>query len=272
MARPELSRRYTLLDQIGSGSLTRVYRARDLEEGRDVAIKVVGADAAPVLRAEAEVAAKLRHPNILALLDFGEGGGEAWLVMELVEGCRTLRERFGNDERLSLAETLHVMGALLAALAHARGAGVIVHGELRPARILMDHGGGVKVAGLAQPVLNPEGTRSFAKAYRAPEQFRGEQPDMRTDIWAAGVILYRLITGGEMPFTGGMSSLTRQVQERDPEPPSAFGPTVPPTFDAVVLRALAKDPDRRFPNAAAFSEAIHAAASSARVLHLDARR
>jgi serine/threonine-protein kinase len=184
--------------------------------------------------------------------------------MELVEGG-SLKALIDRGERLPVPETVRLMDQVLGALAfsHQRG---VVHRDIKPANIMLTQDGQVKIAdfGIARlenSSMTQIGTLMGTPSYMAPEQFRGETVDLRADIWAAGVVLYQLLTG-EKPFEGGFSAVMHKALHTEPPPPSSLSVTAPRAFDAVVARALAKRPEDRFPSATAFAEAIRAAAAA----------
>jgi hypothetical protein len=267
----ELAGKYELRGTLGAGAMGTVLDAFDRMIERRVAVKLVrlpgGGDAEAEeaharFRREAQAAGRLSHPNIVGVYDYGENADTAWIVMELVEGG-TLKALLDKGERFPVAEIVRVMDQVLAALAYSHGRGV-VHRDIKPANIMLAADRTVKIAdfGIARiesSTMTQVGTVMGTPSYMAPEQLRGEPVDARADIWAAGVVLYQLLTG-EKPFDGGYSALMHRVLTTEPPPPSQLAVSAPRAFDAVVARALAKRPDDRFPNAAAFAEAIRAAA------------
>jgi serine/threonine-protein kinase len=274
----ELQGKYEARGTLGAGAMGTVIDAFDRMIERRVAVKLVrlpaggdaeAAEAHARFRREAQAAGRLAHPNIVGVYEYGENADTAWIVMELVEGG-TLKALMDRGERLAVPETVRVMEGVLAALSYSHGRGV-VHRDIKPANIMLTAdgpgGGAVKIAdfGIARiesSTMTQVGTVMGTPSYMAPEQLRGEPVDARADIWAAGVVLYQLLTG-EKPFDGNYTALMHRVLNSEPPPPSALGVTVPRAFDAVVARALAKRPEERFPTAAAFAEAIRGAAAGA---------
>lgn len=271
---PLISGRYEIRDRIGAGAMGQVLEAFDHRLRRLVALKLVArGDDAEVLRRfrlEAQAAARLRHPGIVAVHDEGEGPDFAWIAMELVIG-ETLRDAL-DRERPSLAETIRVVTALLDALGHAHDRG-IVHRDVKPANILLatalEEGlGEVRLAdfGIAQAqgslAAGADRTRLGdmlgTPSVMAPEQVRGEALDERVDIWAAGVILYEMLTE-RRPFGGTLPGLYQAVLWHEPTPPSQLRPGLPAALDAVVARALAKDRDDRFGSAPEMAAALRRA-------------
>ena len=270
----ELAGKYELRGTLGAGAMGTVLDAFDRMIERRVAVKLVrlpgggdaeAAEAHARFRREAQASGRLSHPNIVGVFDYGENADTAWIVMELVEGG-TLKAPLDRGERFPIAEIVRVMDQVLAALSYSHGRGV-VHRDIKPANIMLASDGTIKIAdfGIARiesSTMTQVGTVMGTPSYMAPEQLRGETVDARADIWAAGVMLYQLLTG-EKPFEGGYSALMHRVMTTEPTPPSQLAVSAPRAFDAVVARALAKRPDDRFPTAAAFAEAIRAAASGA---------
>jgi serine/threonine-protein kinase len=267
----ELQAKYEARGPLGAGAMGSVLEAFDRMIERRVAVKLVrlpGGDDAEAreaharFRREAQAAGRLSHPNIVGVYEYGENADTAWIVMELVEGG-SLKAVMDRGERMALPAIVRLMDQVLGALAYSHGRGV-VHRDIKPANIMLGADGAVKIAdfGIARiesSTMTQVGTVMGTPSYMAPEQLRGEPVDARADIWAAGVLLYQLLTG-EKPFDGGYSALMHRVLTTEPPPPSQLAVSAPRGFDAVVARALAKRPDDRFPNASAFAEAIRAAA------------
>ena len=273
MLPPELNQKYELRGTLGAGAMGTVYDAVDRIIERRVAIKVVnrpsendpeGVEAHARFRREAQAAGRLSHPNIVAVYEYGENATQAWIVMELVEGG-SLKGRLDRHERFTIPEIVRIMGEVCAALhySHQRG---VVHRDIKPGNIMLTPEGQVKItdfgiARLENSSMTQVGTLIGTPSYMAPEQFRGEPVDLRADIWAAGVMLYQLLTG-EKPFEGGFSAVMHKALHTEPPPPSSLSVTTPRAFDAVIAKALAKRPEDRYPSAAAFAEAIRAAAAT----------
>ena len=247
--------------------MAEVFLARDERLNRDVAVKVLRPDKAGdgVVRrrfaAEGRAVAGLSHPNVVGVFDFGEDGGNPYLVMELVTGG-TLAERIGTGP-LSEDEVRRVGLDILAGLGAAHAAG-IVHRDVKPANVLMDEGGTAKLAdfGIAradQPAGDEETVTAMVigtPSYLAPERVSGAPATVRSDLWAVGVVLYEAATGvrpfqGATPFAAALAARsgdTTPLRERRPD--------VGPVVAAVVNRALSPDPVDRFPSAAAMAAAL----------------
>lgn len=273
MLPPELNQKYEVRGTLGAGAMGTVYDAVDRIIERRVAIKVVNrpnesdpeaVEAHARFRREAQAAGRLSHPNIVGVYDYGENASQAWIVMELVEGG-SLKGRLDKHERFPVPEIVRIMGEVCAALNYSHGRGV-VHRDIKPGNIMLTPEGQVKIAdfGIARlenSSMTQVGTLIGTPSYMAPEQFRGEPVDLRADIWAAGVMLYQLLTG-EKPFEGGFSAVMHKALHTEPPPPSQLSVTTPRGFDAVIARALAKRPEDRYRSAAEFGEAIRNAVNA----------
>jgi beta-lactam-binding protein with PASTA domain/predicted Ser/Thr protein kinase len=261
-----LSNRYELGETLGYGGMSEVHHGHDVRLGREVAIKILRADLArdpqflERFRREAQNAAALNHPAIVAVYDTGEANAEfgplPYIVMEYVEG-RTLRDIVKTEGPMSQKRAMEVMADVCAALdfSHRHG---IVHRDVKPANVMITKNGAVKVMdfGIARAMHDGQSSMTQTAAvigtaqYLSPEQARGESVDARSDVYAAGCVLYELITG-EPPFTGDSPvAVAYQHVREDPNPPSSVNPAVAPELDAVVLKALAKGPANRYQSAA----------------------
>jgi serine/threonine-protein kinase len=261
--------KYQITELIGEGAMGVVYKAFDPDIRRVVALKTVRAmladgddgpgSIAARFRNEAQAAGRLSHPGIVAVHEFGRDQQVAYIAMEFVEG-RSLASLLADRLRWLDDDIPGVMSQLLDALSHAHERGVW-HRDVKPANIIMTRGGRLKVAdfGIArieESSLTQTQVMIGTPSHMAPEQFLGTPIDCRVDVYAAGVVLYQLLTG-RAPFTGSTDSLMYRVVHEAPQPPSAVaGADRPPWYDAIVARALAKDPAQRFPSAAAFKQAL----------------
>jgi serine/threonine-protein kinase len=261
--------KYDLRGVLGRGAMGTVYDGWDPAIDRRVAIKTVRladaddeetAEALARFKREAQAAGRLSHPNIVGVYDYGETDQIAYIVMEFVEG-RSLKNLLDQEKKLPAGEAVEIMTQVLAGLAYSHARGVI-HRDVKPANMMLTTEGQVKIAdfGIARiesSNMTSVGTVMGTPAYMPPEQFLGEPVDARSDIYAAGVMLYHLLTG-ERPYEGTMASITTKKLSTDTPPlPSARG--VLPIFDSVVARAMARVPADRYPSAGAFSAAITAA-------------
>jgi tRNA A-37 threonylcarbamoyl transferase component Bud32 len=266
---PTLDGRYQLGSLLGVGGMARVYLATDRVLERQVAVKVLSPPYAqdPVFverfRREARSAARLSHPNIVAVFDSGSDAGDHYLVMEYVAG-QSLAELLARQGRLAprLAAELAVEVCAALAAAHAQG---LVHRDVKPANVLVGDDGQVKVTDFgivkaaATATLTGTGTVLGTAAYLSPEQAQGGPVDARSDLYGLGCVLYELLCGTP-PFGSGADSppvvvATRHLHQ-PPEPPSAHNPQVDPELDAVVLTALAKDPAQRHQSAIELQDAL----------------
>ncbi|HET9116862.1 MAG TPA: Stk1 family PASTA domain-containing Ser/Thr kinase [Pseudonocardiaceae bacterium] len=260
-----LSDRYELGETLGYGGMSEVHRGRDVRLGRDVAVKVLRADLARDpqfqhrFRREAQNAAALNHPAIVAVYDTGETvsdhGPLPYIVMEFVDG-RTLRDIVKTEGPMDEPRAMETMADICAALdfSHRNG---IIHRDVKPANVMINNAGAVKVMdfGIARALSDGQGVTQTAAVvgtaqYLSPEQARGELVDARSDVYAAGCVLYELITG-EPPFTGDSPvAVAYQHVREDPTPPSRQNPDVSAALDAVVLKAMSKNPANRYQSAA----------------------
>jgi tRNA A-37 threonylcarbamoyl transferase component Bud32 len=271
MASPPLETlgRYRLVRVLGRGAMGVVYEALDERLGRTVAIKTVlrshldnestAQDYAARFVREAQAAARLSHPNIVAVYDFGEQDDLSYIVMEFVSG-RELADLFRSGHRFTLVEALQIMSELLDALAYAHAQGV-VHRDVKPANMLVDRAGRVKLADFGVARLSSgnqdrtmPGTMVGTPNYMSPEQILGQPVGSRTDIFAAGVVLYQFLTGRQPFEGGGMFIVQRRILQEEPTPPSQVFAGLPPVLDGIVSRALAKQPQDRYETAAAFAQ------------------
>ena len=257
--------RYRLISHIASGGMGEVYRAHDGVLGREVAIKVLHPQLAgdpgfvERFRKEARAAALLNHQNIVGVYDWGTTGGTPFMVMEFVRGpnLRQILLRYG---RLEPARAVAVSAQVLDALDHAHRQG-IVHRDVKPENILIAQDGNVKVTdfGLARAfadstVSHADGAVIGTVQYLAPEQIQGRPADPRTDLYAAGVVLYELLVG-RVPFSGETSlAIAYAHLSRRVPPPSSAAPGVTSSLDRVVLRATQKNPADRPASARAMKE------------------
>jgi beta-lactam-binding protein with PASTA domain/predicted Ser/Thr protein kinase len=261
----ELGGRYRVEARIGSGGMADVFRGFDSVLHRTVAIKMLNArfasDGSFVdrFRREAQAAARLNHPNIVGVFDHGADDGTQYIVMEFIEG-RTLADALEAGRRPTPMQAAEVAQHICEALeaAHAQG---VIHRDIKPANVMVTRDGTVKVMdfGIARLVSGPETAPQTSAvlgtaAYLSPEQAQGQRVDTRTDIYSLGTVLYEMLTG-RPPF-GGESPVAiayKQVNE-PPVPPSQLSPDVPQGLDAVVMRALAKNPANRYQSAREFAD------------------
>ena len=257
--------KYRVVDRLGRGGMGTVYRAMDEMLHREVAIKVLNAElndpeVARRFRAEAITVARLSHPGIATIYELFEHEGEWLMVMEFVRG-ETLEGMVTRMGPLSPQRAAELCMQALAALAHAHSMGV-VHRDLKPANLMITENGAVKVMdfGIARVSgsehLTNAGFMMGTPAYMAPEQVKGGDIDARADLYAMGVVFYRLTTAA-LPFKGDTPFALAQSQVNDPPTPVGLvREDLPGWVEEVVTRALAKDPEQRFQSAVEFHEAF----------------
>ncbi|MGH2597234.1 MAG: Stk1 family PASTA domain-containing Ser/Thr kinase [Actinomycetota bacterium] len=263
MSESMLGGRYRVEARIGSGGMGEVYRGVDTVLDRTVAIKILLAQFARDVsfverfRREAQAAARLNHPNIVGIYDSGADGETQFIVMEFIEG-RTLADFMSAGGRFTPEHAVEVTEKICNALAYAHVAGVI-HRDIKPANVMVTRKGEVKVMdfGIARIVAGPQTAPQTSAvlgtaAYISPEQAQGQTVDGRSDIYSLGAVLYEMVTG-RPPFVGDspVAVAYKQVNE-SPMPPSFVNAEVSPRLDAVLMRALAKNPANRYQTAEEF--------------------
>jgi len=259
-----LGGQYEITGRLGAGGMASVYRARQRAMGRDVALKVLerspGLPAELVARFERErdVVSRLHHPHILPVFDFGQDDNHLYIAMQLVEGGSL-------DQHGALAPELaaQLIEQLCSALEYAHGQGVI-HRDLKPSNLLLEGGRHVYlmdfgIALLAQATnLTTTGSVVGTPAYLSPEQLTGAPPSPRSDVYSAGVLAFELFTG-KKPFDGELYAVIQKHLNEAPPSVRALQPELPADLDAVLARALAKDPEKRLKTAGEFGAAVAAA-------------
>ena len=274
-----LGGRYALGRVLGHGGMAEVYLADDTRLHRTVAVKILRSDLArdanfqERFRREAQSAAALNHPAIVAVYDTGEEhttsitGADLtipYIVMEYVQGT-TLREHIDPENPMPAARAGEIMATLLSALEYSHRAG-IVHRDIKPGNIMITEDDEVKVMdfGIARAIADATSAMTATQAvmgtaqYLSPEQARGQMVDARSDIYSAACVMYEMLTG-RPPFTGDTPvSIAYQHVRETPTAPSVFNPQITQAMDAVILTGLAKDREERYPSAVAFSRDISA--------------
>ncbi len=243
--------------------MASVYRARQRAMGREVALKVlerISPEQVARFERERDVVSRLHHPHILPVFDYGEDDGQHYIAMQLVEGGS-----LDTHGELTPELAVRVLEQLCSALEYAHDQGVI-HRDLKPSNLLLEGGSHVYlmdfgIARLAQASnLTTTGSVLGTPAYLAPEQLTGANPSRRSDVYSAGVLAFELFTGHK-PFEGDMYTVIQKHLNEAPPSVRSFKPDLPEELDRVLGRALAKDPEKRFPTAREFGTALVAAAA-----------
>ena len=262
--------RYHILGQLGQGGMAIVYKAYDTRLEREVAIKLIRKDAFPVevhdrvlqrFDREAKSLAKLSHPNIVKVYDYGEYEGAPYLVMELIDGG-SLKEYTGQP--IPYQEAAQILLPIVRALSYAHER-KILHRDIKPGNILVSQSGELILTdfGIAKLLENSDGQTLTGMnvgigtpEYMAPEQGLGKDVDERADIYALGVVFYELITGHK-PYTADtpMAVVIKQINDPLPRPRDFIG-TLPDNVEHVIVKALAKNQNDRFPDMDSFSQAL----------------
>ncbi|NMR20449.1 Stk1 family PASTA domain-containing Ser/Thr kinase [Cellulomonas fimi] len=281
-----LASRYEVGELIGRGGMAEVHIGHDTRLGRTVAIKILRSDLArdpsfqARFRREAQAAASLNHPAIVAVYDTGEDvfteptGAVAhvpFIVMEYVEG-HTVRDILRDGQAVPIEEAVEITAGVLSALEYSHHAG-IVHRDIKPANVMLTPTGAVKVMdfGIARAIADSAATMTQTQAvigtaqYLSPEQARGEQVDARSDLYSTGCLLFELLTG-RPPFTGDSPVAVAYQHVREAAPtPSSIASDVPETLDRITLKALAKERDNRYSSASEFRADLESAVRGGRV-------
>lgn len=256
---------YRILEKLGEGGMGVVYKALDTTLGRTVALKFISASAATDesmkqrLVREAKACAALNHPNITTVYEFVQSEEHEFIAIEFIEG-KTLSKVL-ETKQFALIEAFPMALQLLDGLEAAHRKGVI-HRDLKASNIMLDTNGRVKIMdfGLAKlargSMLTQPGSTVGTAAYMSPEQARGEETDHRTDIYSLGVVLYQLLTG-KLPFDNPhYLAVLYAVVNQDPKPLRELNPAIPAELENIVLKAMAKDPDRRFQSCAVMARSL----------------
>ena len=255
-----LDNRYEILELIGVGGMARVYKARCHRLNRLVAIKILRDDLAQdaELRRrfhdESQAVAMLSHPNIVAVYDVSRSSDIEYIVMELIDGITLKQYMQKKGNKLNWREALHFITQIVKALGHAHSRGII-HRDIKPHNIMVLRDGSVKVAdfGIARVTSGGHSTLTQEALgsvhYISPEQARGSHIDARSDLYSAGVVLYEMITG-RLPFEGDPPvSVAIQHINSIPLSPREIDPTIPEALEAITMKAMAPNPDNRYPSA-----------------------
>jgi serine/threonine-protein kinase len=258
--------RYRVIAPLGEGGMATIWRAVDEQLDREVALKILrpqfGSDVgfAARFKAEARSAAALNHPNIVPVYDYGTDGETQFIVMQLVDGL-DLASRLRETGPLDPMEAARIAGEIASALAvaHRRG---IVHRDVKPGNIIITDDGEVKVAdfGIARAMseasMTVTGTTLGSVHYFSPEQARGDEVTGASDVYSLGIVLYEMLSG-RRPFEGDSAAgVALKRLTDDPAPPSSWGRAMPRGLEAIVMRALERDPSDRYADAGAFADAL----------------
>src|SRR5205085_4568896 len=260
-----LDQRYRIVEPIGAGGSSQVYLGQDTALGREVAIKVLDPHAAAdsslrkLFVKVARALAQLSHPNIVGVFDVGEVDGLPFIVMEYVAGS-SLKQRIERTGALPLADAVRLTDGIASGLAFAHSRGII-HADMKPSNVLLDQNDKPKICdfGIARtPAEDSDSPQLFATAlYVAPERVaEGKPASVASDVYGLGLVLYEMLVG-KPPFTSGNAAvLLRDHVVRPPVPPSHLRPSLPKDVDAIVLKALAKDPTLRYQKATEIGDAL----------------
>lgn len=271
--------RYRVLDPLGRGGMAQVYRAYHPQLDRYVAVKVLRSDLVEEggflarFRREAQAVAALRHPNIVQVFDFDVQGDDYYMVMELLEGD-TLKTRLNDyrmrDERMPLGEMVRILLDVLDGLNYAHGEGM-VHRDVKPTNIMLTKRGQAVITdfGIAQIIGGTKHTVSGVLMgtlnYMAPEQGLEGQSDVRSDIYSLGIVFYEMLTR-RTPFDADTPLATLMKHLNDPLPlPREIDPAIPESFERILLKALAKDPEDRYQSAEEMAWSLRGAAEKAEI-------
>ncbi|MFO1407045.1 MAG: serine/threonine-protein kinase [Steroidobacteraceae bacterium] len=263
---PERIGKYYVIHEVGRGSTGTVYLSHDPFYGRDVAIKLYhgthtddaeSRNARRMFLGEAHMVGKLQHPNIVPIYDAGEEDGHRYVVTEHVHGARTLSAYCRPGSLLPIDQVIGIIYKCAKALhyAHSRG---VVHRDIKPSNILLTQDGDVRIVdfGIAlvsdSEVSRLEGVAG-SPAYMSPEQVQGLDLDPRSDFYSLGAVMYEMLCGHRPFRAGALGKLLRQVVQSTPEPLRQVRPEVPAELEAVVNRALEKDPGNRYRSGAEFA-------------------
>ena len=255
-----LDNRYEIMEQIGMGGMARVFRALDHRLNRQVAVKILREDLAEDaelrrrFHEESQAVAMLSHPNIVAVYDVSRSSDVEYIVMELIDGITLKQYMQKKGNKLNWREALHFITQIVKALGHAHSRGII-HRDIKPHNIMVLRDGSVKVAdfGIARVASGGHSTLTQEALgsvhYISPEQARGSHIDARSDLYSAGVVLYEMITG-RLPFEGDTPvSVAIQHINSIPLSPREIDPTIPEALEAITMKAMAPNPDNRYPSA-----------------------
>lgn len=261
---PEAFGRYRIIKELGRGGMGVVYEAHDPQLNRHVALKILPQQLTQNIQSkrferEAHLMARLNHPHVVKVFDFGEDQGHYYFTMELVEGTNLSH---WLEKNKSLSQVLNVFTQAVYAVEYAHQEGII-HRDLKPSNIMVTQDGEAKVMdfGLAKELdeRGPKLSRSRdvmgTPEYMAPEHLHGKALDQRTDVYALGCILYKILVG-KTPFSGGTLHVFQKIEMEKPKPPSQLNPQTPKDLEVICLKALEKDKRKRYQSARSLAEDI----------------
>ncbi len=245
--------RYRILSKIGEGASSVVYAAHDVKIGRDVAIKKIriGTSTAPRVLREMRTIATLSHPGIVVMYDFEETPSYYYIIMEYLDGI-TLRKVLKEQGKVTVPQAVNIANQVCEALeyAHSRE---IVHRDIKPENIMILNNGQVKLMdfGIAQLISRDDRERKIVGTlgYMSPEQITGRYVDETSDIFSLGIVLYEILTGKNPLFSGALKETAMRILTSTPLGPSSINSSIPEALDALILKAMAKDPEGRFHSA-----------------------
>jgi serine/threonine-protein kinase len=258
--------KYKIVGKIGKGAMGEVFRAQDPVLNREVAIKTISAtlsadnDLRKRFHREAQAAARLNHPNIITVFDYGEEAGIIYMAMELLEGA-DLKDIIRQSLLPTLEDKLDVMEQVADGLGFAHGRDII-HRDLKPGNIHIQPNGQVKIMdfGLARLGTTADMTRTGVVMgtpnYMAPEQVKGEKADSRADVFSSGAVFYEMLTNRKPFDADSAHAVLFQVVHQSPRPMREWTPEVPPILVQLVEKAMHKDREQRFRNGAELREAL----------------
>ncbi len=262
-----LSERYRIISRLGSGGMADVFRARDINLQRDVAIKLLHEDLIydPSFRArflqEARSAANLAHPNIVTIFDFGEDNGRYFIAMEFIDGTdlKTFIRRLGH---LSIHQAIDFMIQICAGVGYAHRAG-LVHCDLKPQNVLVTTDNRTKITDFgisrALATINPNENHDIvwgSPQYFSPEQACGAPPSPASDVYSLGIILFEMLSG-QLPFIALDTALLAEMHLHEPPPSlSSFNPEIPTTLEQILHKVLSKEPSARYRTADQFGQVL----------------
>lgn len=271
-----INNRYHVVAFIGRGGMAEVYQVWDQKRASHLAMKVLREDLAEDkiflrrFRREAQTLEKLQHPNIVRFYGLEREGDLAFMLMDFVEGTTLRKVIFRAEGPLALAQVLEVARPVCSALHYAHQLG-LVHCDLKPANVMIHHNGPVLVTDFGIARMTDAATVTMVgfgtPAYMTPEQVRGENPTPQTDIYAVGVVLFEMLTGGERPFIGEQAPITGTTGEKvrwehlnlAPPSPRRFNPSLSPQLESLILGCLAKNPRDRYRSSLELLSALEAA-------------